>query len=81
LLFNIGLSNGDWKPIGLNPPTSPLWLVEQHVLESTSTTSNFPKQKKFSISGCTWTDTSPGISTSLPNGNILALHSPKCTGC
>jgi hypothetical protein len=81
LLFSIGLPNGDWKPIALNLPMSPLPLVEQHVPGSTSTTSNFPKQKKLSILGHTWTDASPGISTSLPNGNILVSHSPKCTGC
>jgi hypothetical protein len=45
------------------------------------TTSNFPKQRKLSIRDYTWTDASPGISTSLPNGNILASHFPKCTGC
>jgi hypothetical protein len=42
---------------------------------------NFPKQKKLSILDYTWTDASPGISTFLPKGNILASHSPKCTGC
>jgi hypothetical protein len=67
-LFTIGLQNGDWKPIALNPLMSPLPLFEQHVPGSTSTTSNFPKQKKLSILGYTWTDASPGISTSLPNG-------------
>jgi hypothetical protein len=81
LLSSIGLPNGDWKLIALDPIISPLQLVEQHVPGSTSTTSNFPRQKKLSILGYTWTDTSPGISTSLPKGNILASHSPKCTGC
>jgi hypothetical protein len=71
LLFSIGLPN---------PPMSPLPLVQQHVPGSTSTMSNFPKQK-LSILGYTWTDASPGISTALPKGNILASHSPKCTGC
>jgi hypothetical protein len=52
--------------------------VEQHVPGSTSTTSNLPKQKNLSILAYTWTDASPGISTSLPHGNILALYSPKC---
>jgi hypothetical protein len=33
---------------------SPLPLVEQHVPGSTSTTRNFPKQKKLSILGYTW---------------------------
>jgi hypothetical protein len=27
--------------------------------------------------GYTWTDASPGVSTTLPNENILASHSPK----
>jgi hypothetical protein len=81
LLYSIGLPNSDWKPIALNPPMSPLPLVKQHVPGSTSTTSNFPKQKKLSILGYTRTGASPGISTSLPNRNILASHSPKCTGC
>jgi hypothetical protein len=60
---------------------SPLPLIEQHVPRSTSTTRNFPKQKKLNILGYTWTDASPGISKSLPNGNILVSHSPKCTSC
>jgi hypothetical protein len=50
-------------------------------IEPISTTSNFLKQKKLNILGYTWTDASPGTSTSLPKRNILASHSPKCTGC
>jgi hypothetical protein len=48
-LFNIGLPNGNWRPIILNPPMPPLPLVELHVPGFTSTTSNVPKQKKFTV--------------------------------
>jgi hypothetical protein len=76
VLFNIGLPNGDWKPIAPNPPMSPLLLVEQHVPGSTSTMSNFPKQKKLHLGRrLTW------HKYIFAKRKYLASHSPKCTGC
>jgi hypothetical protein len=52
-------------------------LAEQHVLQSTHTTNNFPKQKRLSILVYIWTDDSHGTSTFLPSGNHLGITLTK----
>jgi hypothetical protein len=60
---------------------SPSLLGEQHVVQSTSTTNNFHKQKRLATLVYIWTDDSHGTSTFLPSGNTSESLSPSFTGC
>jgi hypothetical protein len=55
LAIQYWLTKWQLKSNSLNPHIPPLPLVQQHVLGSKSTSNIFPKQKKLSILGFTWT--------------------------
>jgi hypothetical protein len=63
----------------------PAWSPDQPVLAAKSWTLNgclpVTDNRRFREHITSIFKISPGISKSLPEGNILASHSPKCTGC